>query len=601
MRPRLFSAAVLFLLAAALATAAVAPGHSSTALARFTPVTDAMLRDPDPADWINWRRTQDAWGYSPLKQINTTNVRNLQLAWSWALGEGISQPTPLVHDGLMYLPSPNGLIQALDATTGELLWQFKRETPPLGYGILRSLAIYGNTLFMPTRDAHVIALDARTGAVVWDRPMADSKLGYHFDSGPLIVNGKVVVGVQGCQQYKNDVCFIAALDARDGREAWRTSTIARPGEPGGDTWGDLPLLFRAGGDAWITGSYDPRLNLIFWSTAQAKPWARFQRGDNGGSELYTNSTLALDPETGRIVWYHQFIPGESHDMDEVFESVLIDYDGRSSLFKMGKLGILWELDRRSGRLLTAHDLGYQTLYSLNRETGELRLLPGMDPASGVPLRFCPSLLGFKGWPAMAYSPATHALYVPLNLACVSLTFTDVERKEGRVGAGLGRQTHEAHALSPEHNGELLALDIRTGNVLWRHRTRTRMQSAALTTGGGLVVAGDWDRNLYIHDAATGEVLFQTRLSSAVQGYPITYAVHDRQYIAVPVGAGSALFNMPQQIFPDRNPPPPGNALYVFALPEQTGSVAPVAATDDDLNSNSRSATRTSASGSGGQP
>jgi alcohol dehydrogenase (cytochrome c) len=566
---------VLFTLPAALAMAGAAPEQPATALASsFKSVTDAMLHNPNPGDWINWRRTLDGWGYSPLKQINTANVWQLQLAWSWALGDGISQPTPLVYNGVMYLPSPNGLVQALDAATGEFIWQFKRETPRVGYGILRSVAIYGDTIFVPTNDAHVIALNTRTGVVVWDRTMADSKLGYHFGSGPLIVNGKVIVGVQGCQHYKNDVCFIAALDAQDGRELWRTSTIARPGEPGGDTWGDLPLLFRAGGDAWITGSYDPKLNLIFWSTAQAKPWARFQRGDNGASELYTNSTLALDPDTGKIVWYHQFIPGESHDMDEVFESVLIDYQGRSSLFKMGKLGILWELDRKTGRLLAAHDLGYQTLYKLNRETGELRLLPGMDPVPGVPLRFCPSLLGFKGWPAMAYSPATQALYIPLNIACVSLGFTEVERKEGRVPAGITRQTHEPHPLSPEHNGELLAMDIRSGKVLWRNRTRTRMQSAALTTGGGLVVAGDWDRNLYIHNAATGEIVFQTRLSSAVQGYPITYAVNGKQYIAVPVGAGSALFNMPKQIFLDRNPPPPGNALYVFGLPDRVARVSP---------------------------
>jgi alcohol dehydrogenase (cytochrome c) len=278
--------------------------------------------------------------------------------------------------------------------------------------------------------------------------------------------------------------------------------------------------------------------------------------------------LALDPATGKIVWYYQFIPGESHDMDEVFESVLIDYDGRRSLFKMGKLGILWELDRKNGTFLNAYDLGYQTIYKLDRETGELAFLPGMNPASGVQLRLCPSLLGFKGWPAMAYSPTTQALYIPLNLACVRLAFTDVERKEGRVPSGITKQTHEPHPLSPHDNGELVAMDIRSGRVLWRHRTRTRMQSAALTTAGGLVVVGDWDRHLYVHDAKTGKILFQTRLPSAVQGYPITYAVKDKQYIAVPVGAGSALFNIPNQLFPEKNPPPPGNALFVFALPDR---------------------------------
>jgi alcohol dehydrogenase (cytochrome c) len=535
----------------------------------FKPVTDATLQRPDPGDWINWRRTLDGWGFSPLDQITTKNVHQLQMVWSRALGPGISEPTPLVYEGVMYIPSPNGLVQALDAVTGDFLWEFNRESRPLGYGVMRSLAIYDDKIYVPTRDAHVIALNARTGTVVWDRTVADSKLGYHYGSGPLIVRGKVVVGIQGCQTYKNDICFISAYDAQSGREVWRTSTIARPGEPDGDTWGDLPLMFRAGGDAWITGSYDPALNLIYWSTAQAKPWAQFQRGDGGASALYTNSTLALDPDSGKIVWYHQFIPGESHDMDEVFESVLIDHDGRRSLFKMGKLGILWELDRTTGKFVAAHDLGYQTLYELNRATGQLKLREEVRPKAGVELSFCPSLLGLKGWQAMAYYPPMQALFVPLNLACVKVTFTDIEKKEGGSTTGIRGMSHQPHPASPENNGELVAMDIRSGRVLWRHATPTRMQSAVLTTAGGLVVAGDWDRYVYVHEATTGKVLFQTRMPSAVQGFPITYAVNGRQYLAVPVGSGSALFNMPTQLAPSRRATPPGNAIFVFALPDRS--------------------------------
>lgn len=555
-----------------LATAVVAILGGFTAAAErppFTPVTDALLQNPNAGDWINYRRTQDAWGYSPLTQINRRNVHQLQLVWSWMLGPGISEPTPLVYNGTMYLPNANGRVQALDAATGDLLWEFDRESPAVGYGIMRSLAIYGDKIYVPTRDAHLIALDAQTGKVVWETVVADSKLGYHYTSGPLVVKGKIIVGMQGCQRFKNDVCFISAYDAESGVEVWRTSTIARPGEPGGDTWGDLPLVFRAGGDAWITGSYDPKLNLVYWSTAQAKPWARAQRQNPNGSELYTNSVLALDPETGKIVWYRQLIPGDSFDMDEVYENVLVDHAGRSSLFKMGKLGILWEIDRKTGAFVAAHDLGYQNIYDVNRRTGELSFRPGRPQPLDVEVDFCPGVIGLKNWQAMAYHPITRAMYIPLQVSCEKATFREVERREGGggVGAGQGRKEYP-HPAAPNHMGDFVAMDIQTGKILWRHRKPTPFTSAVLTTAGGLVVTGDWDRLLYIYDSATGEVLFQTRMPSAVLGFPVTYAIGGKQYLAVPVGAGSPRIVFATRVLADRPRPPTGNALFVFALPDR---------------------------------
>src|SRR5262249_16407590 len=253
--------------------------------------------------------------------------------------------------------------------------------------------------------------------------------------------------------YKNDVCFISAHDPETGRELWRTSTIARPGDPYGDTWGNLPLTFRAGGDAWIPGSYDPGLNLIYWSTAQATPWARFQRGDDG-NELYTNSTLAINPDTGRIVWHHQFIPGDSHDQDEVYESILVDHDGRSSLFKMGKLGILWELDRKTGDYISGHDLGYQTIFELNPENGKLTYMPNMLQKVGVEIDYCPTIHGVKNWRAMAYHPDTKAFYVPLFPSCEAATYTEVERKEGGGGNGrIGGSKPHFHPVSQDKTGQ----------------------------------------------------------------------------------------------------------------------------------------------------
>jgi alcohol dehydrogenase (cytochrome c) len=370
----------------------------------------------------------------------------------------------------------------------------------------------------------------------------------------------------GCDRYKNDTCFISAHDPETGAELWRTSTIAKPGEPGGETWGDRPLTFRAGGDAWLPGSYDPATNLIFWSTAQAKPWARAQRGSTG-DELYTNSTLALDPDTGRIVWYHQFIPGDSHDQDEVYESVLVDRDGRQSLFKMGKLGILWELDRRTGKYLSGHDLGYQTIFELDRSSGRLVYQPGMLQEIGVELTYCPSIHGVKNWRAMAYHPGVRAFYIPMFLSCETATYTEVEMKEGGGGNGrISGSKQSFHPLSPGRTGQFLAMDL-SGRVIWRHQTRAPMASAALTTAGGLAIVGDADRYLYVHDAATGKILFQTRLPSAVQGFPITYAVNGTQYLAVPVGTGPASWIGLGARLNGTRPPPPINALFVFRLPE----------------------------------
>ncbi len=536
----------------------------------FKPVTDTMLLNPDPADWPNWRRTLDGWGYSPLNQINRQNVHQLQLAWSWSLPPGVSQPNPIVSNGLMYVPVPGGGAQALDAATGDLLWEFK-STPRDGRprtGPMRNLAIYGDKVYITAADARLIALDARTGEVAWDQQVADSKLGYGYTSGPIVARGMIVAGINGCARYKEDVCFISAHDAATGKELWRTPIIARPGERGGDTWGDLPLMFRAGGDAWIAGSYDQTSNLIFWGTSQAKPWTRFARGTDGDA-LFTNCTLAIDADTGKVAWFFQHVPGETHDMDENFERILIDSNGRSSMFTMGKIGILWELDRKTGAFLNAHDLGYQNLVDVDRKTGRATYRPNMVPQSGVELEFCPSSSGFKSLRAMAYHPDTQAFYIPLILNCQKGTFQDVKRVSGGGGAGGARRTNLPHPASPDGIGEFLAMHAKTGKVIWRHRTRMPPNTSALTTGGGLVIVGDLDRYLTAHDAATGGILFQTRLPTSAQGYPITYAVKGRQYIAVPVGTGGGQWvtTIPGELVPGYRSPPLGNAMFVFALPE----------------------------------
>ncbi len=564
--------------AQSLMLAAAVAAHGPPAGAQevpFTPVTEAMLLDPDPADWINWRRTLDGWGYSPLDEIDAGNAHRLRLAWSWALSsEGRPEPNPLVYDGVLYVASPPGIVEALDAATGELRWRYRHEheTDLTGIVTTRNLAIYDDKVYLTTVDARIVALDARTGDVVWNVAGADHRLGFRYTAGPIVVRGNVVASTNGCEWYyeaKEMPCFISARDARTGDEVWRTSTVARPGEPGGDTWGDTPLMFRTGGDSWTAGSFDPATNLIYWATAQAKPWARFQRGHSGDA-LYTNSVLALDPASGNIVWYNQLLPGETHDMDETFENLLVDRDGGRSLFKMGKLAILWELDRTTGRFLAAHDLGYQTILDVHPETGAVTYRPGMIPEEGVELEFCPSIAGFKSWRSMAYHPDTRAFYVPLLVSCERTTFgPGPELVEGGGGVGLSRRAHLMHPDRPDGVGELVAIDV-DGGVLWRHRTRTAMDSAVLTTGGGLVVAGDWDRNLYVHDARSGDILFQTRMPSSVSGFPVTYAVDGRQYLAVPVGTDPSLWSgISGQLTPEKNRPDAGgHGLFVFTLADE---------------------------------
>ena len=558
-------------IAAGLLFTAALPAHAQNR--DFTPVTDAELQDPDPADWLNWRRTLDGWGYSPLDQVDRDNVGDLRLVWSWGLEPGVSQTTPIVHDGVMYIANPGNVVQALDARTGDFIWEYRREMDerlrPAAQ--MRSLAIYEDLIILNTRDAHVVGLDARTGEERWDTDVAPDHDGYGFSSGPVIADGTVVAGLRGCERFREDTCYIVGVDGRTGRLMWRTSTIARPGERGGDTWGDLPLLFRAGSDAWIPGAYDPVSRLVYYGTAQAKPWSRDARGTDGDA-LYSNSTLALDPETGEMRWFFQHIPGDSHDMDETFERILIDYDGRESVFSMGKLGILWELDRATGAFTKAVDLGYQNLADVDPETGEFTYREGMVSGVGEMLFFCPSTGGFKALRAMAYHPDTGALYVPLNLQCETAAFGPVEMRAGGGGTGgvRGRLNH-FHPDAPGQLGEFQALDIRTGETLWKHRLEVPYNTAALTTAGGLVFIGDWERHVYAYDAATGEQLWQSRLTTMANGYPITYAVDGRQYVAFgaggPLGGSSWTSIIPADLIPEKRNPRQGNGIFVFAVPE----------------------------------
>jgi alcohol dehydrogenase (cytochrome c) len=556
----------------------------------FVPVTDVILNDPDPADWLMWRRTLDSWGYSPLDQINTRNVARLEIVWEMPLDEAPSQEgISLVYDGVLYFPGPMDVTYALDAATGEEIWQFRRDLPEdVGRYIPfpqtnRNLAIYGNLIIDNGSDDTIYAIDARTGELAWETKVLDYKINpAKQGSGPLVVNGGRLISGRHCAtQGGPDACIITAHDAATGRELWRKRTIPRPGEPGGDSWGDVPDDKRWQVGSWMIPSYDAELDLVYIGTSVTAPAPKYMLAGNELTYLYHNSTLALNPATGATVWHYQHVV-DHWDLDHPYERILLDIAVAPSADEVpwinprlrpgerrrivtgipGKTGIVYTLDRETGEFLWARPTHLQNVVArIDGATGRAEiaaetLFTGRDQTVFA----CPSSNGGKNWPAGAYSPRTGSMYFPVANTCMNSTSIADEATADMTYA-ITNET--VIAPGTDKVGTVHAVSAETGKTMWRYDQRAGVMGL-VATAGDLVFVGDVAGRLRALDAATGRMLWETDLGSPVSGHPVTFAVDGKQYVAVSTGRANLTGSL-ARLTPDVRASGDDNKLIVLAL------------------------------------
>jgi PQQ-dependent dehydrogenase (methanol/ethanol family) len=545
------------------------PLLSSSRLDTLSSVSDDMLLNPPADDWLNWRRTRDAYGHSPLTDINKDNIEDLQLAWSWSLPQGENMMTPIVHDGVMFAYSYGDVLQAIDAATGELLWSFQRELEDgKSPGMKKGAAIYEDKIVIATSDIHIIALEAKTGKIAWDHKVdGGGEDSFLFRSAPLIANGKAIIGLTGRVAVEGGD-FIFALDMETGEEVWRFYTIARPDEPGGNTWNGLPLEERNGGSIWIPGTFDAELNLVYFGPAptyDTNPLRAPHPDPNMTRDaLYTNSTVALDADTGELAWHYQHIANDQLDHDWAFERQIMDLriDGvnRRAVVTGGKLAIFEALDAATGEYLFSFDLDMQNVVTeIDSRTGKKTINPAAIPELDQVISqysmpgICPDWLGARNMQTTAYNPNTKMLYIPISDTCL-----DDDSGE--------RWQKYPDDSTKDTWGVIKAVNLETQDVIWEQRQSGPQASANLTTDSGLLFIGSVDRWFKALDQDSGEVLWQRRLDNALNSYPVTYRVDGKQYVAVATNSGG-IHTRTMKSAAGITLPVAGATMWVFALPD----------------------------------
>ncbi len=560
----------------------------------FMPVTQEMLLNPSPDDWLMFSRTYDSQRFSPLDQINRQNVGQLRVAWVRGMGPGMHENIPIVHQGVLYVVNPEAVVQALDATNGDLIWEYRRSLPEdlsefiRNAGRARTVAIYEDLIFFTAPDGYLVGLDARTGEVRWETMVQDYRSYMQHTSGPIVVEGKVITG-RSCPEA-GARCFIAAHDAFTGKELWRFHTAPAPGEPGGDSWGDVPVERRMTSPWGLPGSYDPVRKLVYWGIANPKPHTRIKRHDgnpdavprSAPAELYSNSTVALDPDTGKLVWYYQHLPGDDWDSDHTHERILLRTpfnpnpdavkwinpqiprgQERDIVVSVGEPGGMWVLDRGQGQFLWSSPFPYDTPYfhvsDIDVETGKTYInWEQVLKKDGERHLICYS--NTKSYWPMAYHPGKNSLYIPYFDVCIERT-GDLQTANGHVRTTIPRPGSDPNALAG-----IAKVNMDTGQIQRLYTTPVPGNGAMLATAGELIFWGDINRRLRAFDADSGKILWEKILGGIIQNSTITYSVKGKQYLAVLTGDGASGTSGPLRLNPELKPPRGHNAIYVFALP-----------------------------------